>query len=117
MNVYTKKYNLILRFVNTILKNIGKDKINDLTDFKDISRDDFMVDENKDIFMEYQTEIFELFDKKKIGYYRKNETKCYTLTFLRCILKEINYKITYVEKKHRSNNQIKCMLYYSITKI
>lgn len=117
MDAHNKKYNLILCFVNTILKNIGKGEINDLAEFKDISRDDFMVNENKNIFKDYQTEIFELFNKKKIGYYRKNETKCYTLTLLRCILKEINYKITYVEKKHRLNNQIKCMLYYSIVKI
>ena len=43
----SEKYKVALKLVNKILVNLGKDEITDLTDFKDIDREDIIKDVNK----------------------------------------------------------------------
>lgn len=42
------KYKVILKFVNKLMKNIGKAEVNELFDFKEISRDDILKQQNTD---------------------------------------------------------------------
>ena len=86
------KYKIALKLVNCILVNIGKNTINDLVDFKEIDREDIIKDINKESMYKMENEIFLLFDRTNVGYYRK--TKYVTLNWLRGILKEIGYKLT-----------------------
>lgn len=116
METHNKKYNIVLRYVNSILLNAGKDEIDNLVNFKDICRDDLLTDKNKLVFNEYKKEAFDYFDKKKMGYYRIKEVQYYFLTFLRCSLKEIGYKLTYNEKKSQEDNKVSSKIYYSIVK-
>jgi len=90
------KYKLALKFVNVILKNIGKDEVDDLTKFKDVDREDIIKDVNKNSFNDIADELFKNFNKKKCSYYRKTDTQI--LNCLRGMMKELGHELTYVQK-------------------
>ncbi|ARF11542.1 hypothetical protein Klosneuvirus_1_399 [Klosneuvirus KNV1] len=90
------KYKLALKFVNVILKNIGKEEIDDLIKFKDIDREDIIKDVNKTSLDEMAKELFNHFDKKKCGYYRK--TEAIVLNCMRGMMKEVGYEMTYEQR-------------------
>ena len=90
------KYKVLLKLINKILSNIGKDEIDDLTDFKDIDREDIIKDVNKTSLEDMEKELFAHFDKKKCGYYRKTDS--IVLNCLRGMIKEINYSMTKKQK-------------------
>ena len=47
VDMNSDKYKITLKFVNKLLENIGYKKINDLTEFKNINRDDIIKNKNK----------------------------------------------------------------------
>lgn len=110
-----KKYKIGLKIVNKILENIGKSQIQDLTEFKHIERVDLLKQENKDVLLEMDDEIFSLFDKIKCAYYRKTDN--YVLNFLRGMCKELDLKLTSHKKDLYKNNYRYTHTYYSIKNI
>ena len=95
----TPKYKLALQLVNKILINIAQSQIDDLTDFRDIDREDIIKDVNNEALKSMQTELFKVFDKQKCGFYRKGD--CMVLNWLRGICKDlglafVNRKVTKV---------------------
>ena len=65
------KYKVLLKLLNNILINIDKQEINDITDFKDIDREDIIKDVNLETLCEMEKELFnEHYNKKKCGYYK-----------------------------------------------
>lgn len=94
----TDKYKMALKLVNAILKNLNKDPIDDLTEFKDIDREDIIKDDNKKVLKDMEGELFNVFDKKKCGYYRKTDNL--VLNTLRGICKEVGVEFV-IEKKNR----------------
>ncbi len=92
-----QKYKMVLKLVNSMLTNIGRPEITDLTEFKDIDRDDILCDLNKTTVLEMENELFPLFDKKKVGYYRQN-CKGFVVNCIRGLLKDIGYKLSYVHR-------------------
>lgn len=91
-----EKYKVILRLINKILINIGKTEIDDLTKFVDIDREDIIKDVNKEALIGMESELFPLFNKKKVGYYRK--TDALVLNCLRGMVKDIGYELFNVHK-------------------
>jgi hypothetical protein len=89
------KYIIALQFLNNILTNNNKPVIEDILDFKDITRQEILKEENLNKLNEMETEIYKYFDKMKCGYYRK--TNNYVINFFRGILKEMGYKACYNE--------------------
>lgn len=92
----TIKYKLLLEYVNKILKNVDaekyKDDIDDLTDFKNIDRNQIVSEENTKIF-EDMTEVFcEVFNKDKCGFYRNKNSPNKALNCLRGMVKEIGHE-------------------------
>ena len=98
----TDKYKILLLFVNGILKNIGKEEIDDLVKFRDIDRLDIIKQENKVLLDEMAPTLFKHFNKNKCGYYRK--TKNLPLNCLRGMCKEMGF----VFKKRQFTKTIKC---------
>ncbi len=97
------KYKVALKLVNKILKNIGKDEIDDLTKFVDIDREDIIKEVNKKALDDMEKEIFALYDKKKCGYYRK--TDALVLNCLRGMMKEAGFEFNYEQKdRHEEIN-------------
>jgi hypothetical protein len=80
-----EKCELLLKYVNGILKNAGKDEITKLTDFISIDRVDIIKDVNIQFVNNMTDELFEVFDKKKCKFYPK--VKGLPLTLLRNLLK------------------------------
>ena len=93
------KYILALQFLNHILTNNNKPQIQDILDFKDMTRQEILKQENLNKLNEMETEIYKHFDKDKCGFYRKTDN--YVINFFRQMLKELGYKAV-VEKKDRT---------------
>ena len=93
------KYVIALQFLNHILTNNNKSNIHDILDFKDITRQEILKQENLNKLNEMETEIYKHFDKDKCGYYRK--THNYVINFFRQMLKELGYKAI-LEKKDKT---------------
>ena len=109
------KYILALDFLNHILTNNNKPNINDILDFKDITRQEILKQENLNKLNEMETELYKHFDKMKCGYYRKTDN--YVINCFRGILKEIGYKGQYNEIDKTvnidgTNYRKKFMIYY-----
>lgn len=93
------KYKILLKFVNEINVNINKPVINKLTDFINIDREDIIKQENNVSFQKMENDIFEYFDKKVCGWYRRKTIKGYILTFLRSTCKDIGLEFKYNQKE------------------
>ena len=95
------KYILALQFINHILTTNNKPQIQDILEFKDVTRQEILKQENLDKLNEMENDMYKHFDKMKCGFYRKNDN--YPITFFRQMLKEIGYKAIRVEKDKTIN--------------
>jgi hypothetical protein len=109
------KYVIALQFINHILTNNNKPQIQDILDFKNVTRQEILKQENLDKLNEMENDLYKHFDKDKCGYYRKTDN--YTINFFRQMLKEIGYKAI-MEKKDKTvtidgeNYRKKFMIYH-----
>ena len=90
------KYVIALQFLNHILTNNNKPIIQDILNFKDITRDEIIKQENLNKLNEMETELYKHFSKMNCGYYRK--TVNYVINFFRGMLKELGYKAVTTKK-------------------
>lgn len=98
-NTNDPKYVVLLEFLNCVLANIGKKKINKLEDFKDIDREDIIKDINKNLLEGHMgNKLYEHFDKVACGWYRRKLTDTYILSFLRYACRIIGYPFEYYQK-------------------
>ncbi len=111
----TDKYKVLLEFVNGILKNIGKDEIDDLTKFVKIDRRDILKEENKVLLENMKDKLFEHFDKQKSGYYKKSQA--FVLNVLKGFCRQLGLKIICTRKQTSKNYKVKMIFYYTITNI
>jgi hypothetical protein len=98
---HEQKRTILLKFINGILLNIQGDKykeITDLKDFKAINRTLIISKENDECFEKMKDELFKVFDRKAMGYYRRAKLQHYILTFLRYACADIGLKFS-VKKK------------------
>ena len=93
------KYILAIQFLNHILINNNKPQIQDILEFKDITRDEIIKQENLNKLNEMETELYKHFSKMNCGYYRKTDN--YVINFFRQMLKEMGYKAI-TSKKDRT---------------
>lgn len=87
--LHTEKYSLLLKLINSILKNINGVQIDKLTDFVDIDRDFIIKDENKKLIFDNEKEFFPPYDKVKFAWSRRNCTRQYILSFIRYACNEV----------------------------
>jgi len=90
------KYVIALQFLNHILTNNNKSQINDILDFKDITREEIIKQENLNKLNEMENELYKHFSKMNCGYYRKTDN--YVINFFRGMLKELGYKAVKTKK-------------------
>lgn len=87
------KYKVVLQYINKLLKEIGKDEIDDICMFKNIDRRELVnIDGNK-IVDDSLKDILNKFTKDEIGYYQKNSVKHYIINLLKHLLERIGYTI------------------------
>jgi hypothetical protein len=94
INTKSKKYKMALRIINAMLKNMEKEEIDDIFEFKNIPRKELLIKENYQYILDNAKEIFEIFDKKTFNYYyRKNHKNyMYVITFLKAMCKDLEIK-------------------------
>lgn len=109
------KYKVTLKFVNSILSNIGKDNIDDLTKFVNIDREGINNEANIIMLKAMENEFGPLFPNKKSTYYKNNKNP--VLNFLKAILKDMGYKLCGREYKKQQNRMVKCTTIYTIIKL
>jgi hypothetical protein len=98
------KYGAVLRFLNKILTNLGKEQIDDITKFIDIDRADILSSVNDTLIVDSKLDLFVHFDKEECGYYHR--TKLRNINVLRRVIKRIGYEFIskQVEIVHIVNN-------------
>ena len=90
------KYVLALQFINHILTINNKPQIQDILEFKDVTRQEILKQENLDKLNEMENEMYKHFDKVKCGFYRKSDN--YTINFFRGMIKQLGYLPVVVKK-------------------
>lgn len=108
----SQKYKLLLELINGILKNLNKDQVNDLTDFKNINRLDIIRKDNVILLEEMTNKLFKEFDKSNVGYYRKGQN--WVLNCLRGMCKNIGLKLQKTQKAKSIKSRIVTQFFYSI---
>jgi len=114
IDIANNKNHVLLKYINAILINIEKEPIEKLTDFKEIERLDIIKEENFESLVVLKDEIFEHFDCRRCGWYKRKSTKNYVLSFLRYALADLNLKLTYREQKKQTDGHVVSKILYSI---
>lgn len=100
----TTAHDILINVLNDLLEVMGKNKIQNLEDFKDIRREELVKKECEQVITNNEEYIFGHFKKSKLGYYTRNAVKSYILTILKNMVKEIdNYK--FVSKNHKNKKK------------
>lgn len=110
------KYVIALQFINHILTNNNKPQIQDILDFKNVTRQEILKQENLDKLNEMENDLYKHFDKMKCGFYRKSDN--YVINFFRGMTKQLGYQPIVEKKDNRVTidgvNYRKTFLYYHI---
>lgn len=96
VNKDSDQYKILLKLINKILKNINKEEITDLLEFKNIDRE-FIIAQ-KDVYEEMEEELYKYYDKIKCGWYSRKNIKNFILTFLRHAVSIIGYEFSFIMK-------------------
>jgi hypothetical protein len=95
-NPTDRKIEIALDAINSILSKLDMNIITELTQLN-IKRDDLIRDEVTECLEEEYGNVFlnDIFDKKECGWYNRNRVQTYSVTFMKCLIKQIpGYKFT-----------------------
>jgi hypothetical protein len=114
------KYVVTLNFINDLLKILGRDDIDDLTEFKNIKRDDLLKPECTKVLDNHLDSIVEHFGKTNILYSRRDKLKLYIMIIIKRISQMCGYTFKSIPKnasiKNKNNKYYtrECWVVYSI---
>ena len=91
INSESEKYKVTLNFLNGLLKNMNKEEINDITQFKNIKREDLLKESCNQILNEHINNIIQQFGKSKIRYNMRNKRNCYVLSVIKYLVSFCGY--------------------------
>ena len=109
-----QKYNILLKFINKLLENMNKNNIDIITDFKEISREELIIEDNNRIFNDMKEEIMTSFNKYKLKYTQEDTIKTYIITIIKLMCEELELRFTTIYKTKRINKKKITETYYSI---
>ena len=115
-----KKYQLTLKFLNSLLKAVGKEEIDDITNFKEVKKDELLTDGCQKVLDKHINEICKIFGKSQIYYRDRNSVEHYIISLIKYMVSIIGYQFEFKIKSENStleNNtyKIKKILLYSIS--
>lgn len=108
----SEKYKVALKFVNELLKNMGKNTFGDLTEFTNMDRLNIVTDTNSQTLEKMEKDIFMHFDKLKCGYYSKG--KNWIMNVLRGLIRDLGLNWKSVHKNIQKNSVAYTHSFYSI---
>lgn len=108
------KYNVLLKLLNRILVNIGRQEINDIIEFKNVDRKDLLKEENNKIIEEMEEEIHKYYCKYNLKYGHKSQIKHYILTLIKAMCEDIYFQFKSKSVKVKKNNKVLVNAIYDI---
>lgn len=112
-----KKTRLILKYLNGLLKNIGKNKIQKLTEFTGIERNDILTEKNNMHLDSMEKELFPTFDRKACKYLPRT-SKSRPLNVLKHMLNDVNtHTLNSISKEVYEGKYRRSATFYSIKEI
>lgn len=111
------KKKILVKFFNRILANDNRGPIEELEQFDYIYVNDLVKEANVMVMEEMKNEIFEFFDKRSCGYYRRSITEDYIATLLKCMCKDVGMELTRESKFKSINKKPKKIVWYVLKKI
>lgn len=116
INKNDNKYIMLLEFLNAILKQIGKDAIDDVLDFKNIPRDDILKEDVKGLLDVHLDQIIGIFGKKEIQYYNRKLIKDFIMSVIKSMAFECGYTLSKkkIEICKRNDPIRRCAMLYTI---
>lgn len=91
INNESEKYKVTLNLLNGLLKNMNKEEIDDITQFKNIKREDLLKESCNQILNEHIDNIIQQFGKSKIRYNMRNKRNCYVLSVIKYLVSFCGY--------------------------
>lgn len=111
-----KKIELILKYVNGLLKNMGKEEIHNLIEFVRIDRIDILTEANTNYLESIAKELFPTFDRKECKYFPKS-SKGRLVLVLKNMLKNTNeYELDSLNKEIYEGKYRRRATFYTIKK-
>ena len=102
IDMKSEEYIITLKFVNGLLKNMGRAQISDLTEFCNIPRNDIISEKQVKLLEDMTEEIFSVFNKVKCQYYNKSESWVFNVLKSMVKINGLNiisrYKTKYVNR-------------------
>ena len=113
------KYKLFLEFLNSIMVKIGKDQINDITQFKEIKREDLLKPECLQVLNQYLERLTKQFDKHNFAYQFKDETESYIIILIKRITHQLGYNFESKKKEtiKKANDEYSKRFYWYVYSI
>ena len=110
------KYIVVLKLLNKILSECDRKPINDIFEFKSMTKNQITKNPDVNNLFDLEEEIFtkDCFDRRECKWHMKKNIKNYIFTFLKCACKEFNVKFFNEFKKKTKNNIIHNYVEYSI---
>jgi hypothetical protein len=123
--LYNKKYNVLLKLLNEILKHNQKDKYVEIKNIEDFQKIDGRHLRNKsidEVRKRMDKDIVSVFKRKDIRYNQKTDREFYTFCCIKFMCKNIGYEFKRVsrkngvEKRGEDGYKLTTILFYSIVK-
>lgn len=108
-----QKYEVLLKFLNKLIEK-KYNKLTNILDFKNIKRDDLIIEDSMIIFEDSKDEIFKVFDKNSLMYTRKNHIKTYIISIIKIMTDDLGLKFTSMYKNKKFEDTKIFEIYYSI---
>jgi hypothetical protein len=107
------KYAILLKFLNKLMVNMGKEQITDAVNFKHIKREELLIEKNEEVYTEMKDEIHNYFGKYNLKYTQKKIIKHYILTVLKSMCAELFLNLeSKVVRKRVGKTGMTYMVYY-----
>lgn len=92
IDIDCNKYKVFLKFLNDLLKKMNRNVIADITQFKNIRRDDLLKEACDKALNENINDIIKHFGRSKIRYHEKDKHKCYVLAVIKYLVSLCGYQ-------------------------
>jgi len=112
-------YKLTLNLLNDLLKQFGKNPITEITQFRDIDRNNLLDSKCDEILNAHINEIINHFGKTRIRYNTRSESNCYVLSLIKYLTSLCGYTFSstrsnYLVKDSHGKYDVEGTTYYHI---
>ena len=109
-----EKYQAMIKFMNRMMRGMGRPEIKKLEEFKDIDRMDILKIQDEMLESEEIYRIYKIFKRRTLGWYQRKQTDTYILTIMRKTCEQMGYKFKYRQQSKAKNCIEKIHSFYYI---